>query len=58
MKKNGWIKLILMIIIALVIGKLISPIIIMLSGIISFGMGMGLAYLLISYLEDKWEWFR
>ena len=55
MKKNVWIKLILMIIIALVIGKLISPIIMMLSGIISFGMGMGLAYLLISYLEDKWK---
>ena len=51
-------KIVLMIIIASLFSVILKPIITILSGIIGFGMGVGLAYLVVSWIEDKYEWFR
>lgn len=55
---NGIIKIIIMAIIAFLIGIVIEPIIDILSGVIAFGMGLGIAYLVVCWAEDKWKWFR
>ena len=58
MKTKIYLKIFLLILLALLFGMLLKPIVVFLSGIISFGMGLAIAYLVISYLEDKWKWFN
>ena len=58
MKMKRFIKIFVLVIIALMFGVILNPIVTFLSGVISFGMGLGLAYLVVSWIEDKWEWFR
>ena len=47
-----------MFIIALLFSFILSPIIDFLSGVIGFGMGLGLGYLIICILENKYGWFK
>ena len=56
MKK--YLRLFLMFIIALLFSFILSPIIDFLSGLIGFGMGLGLSYLIICVLENKYGWFK
>ncbi len=58
MKVKNYLKIFLLILLALLFGMLLKPIVVFLSGIISFGMGLAIAYLVISYLEDKWKWLN
>jgi hypothetical protein len=58
MKTKIYLKIFLLILLALLFGMLLKPIVVFLSGIISFGMGLAIAYLVISYLEDKWKWLN
>jgi hypothetical protein len=58
MKAKIYLKIFLLILLALLFGMLLKPIVVFLSGIISFGMGLAIAYLVISYLEDKWKWLN
>lgn len=58
MKAKNYFKIFLLILLALLFGMLLKPIVAFLSGIISFGMGLVIAYLVILYLEDKWKWFK
>ena len=58
MKAKNYLKIFLLILLALLFGMLLKPIVVFLSGIISFGMGLAIAYLVISYLEDKWKWLN
>lgn len=51
-------KIILLLIIAMICGIVLKPIVSFLSGILAFGMGLGLSYLLICWAEDNWTWFR
>jgi hypothetical protein len=53
-----FIKIFVLVIIALMFGAILKPILAFFSGILSFGMGLGLAYLVVSWMEDKWKWFR
>lgn len=58
MKLQKHFRLALLIIIALMLSFVLSPIIDFLSGIIGFGMGIGLAYLFLCFAESKWGWFK
>lgn len=58
MKAKIYLKIFLLILLALLFGMLLKPIVVFLSGIISFGMGLAIAYLVVSYLEDKWKWLN
>jgi hypothetical protein len=58
MKAKNYFKIFLLILLVLLFGVLLNPIVDFLSGIISFGMGLVIAYLVILYLEDKWKWFK
>ena len=53
-----FIKIFVLVIIALMFGVILKPIVAFFSGILSFGMGLGLAYLVVLWIEDKWKWFR
>lgn len=58
MKMKPFIKIFVLVIIALMFGVILKPIVAFFSGILSFGMGLGLAYLVVLWIEDKWKWFR
>jgi hypothetical protein len=58
MKAKNYFKFFLLILLALLFCMLLKPIVVFLSGIISFGIGLVIAYLVMLYLEDKWKWFR
>lgn len=58
MKAKNYFKIFMLILLALLFGMLLKPIVAFLSGVISFGIGLVIAYLVILYLEDKWKWFK
>lgn len=53
-----FIKIFVLVIIALIFGAILKPIVTLFSGFLSFGVGFGLAYLVMLWMEDKWKWFR
>ncbi len=58
MKMKSFIKIFVLVIIALIFGAILKPIVAFFSGFLSFGVGLGLAYLVVLWIEDKWKWFR
>ena len=51
-------KIILIILIAVLVCGTLTPVVKFLSSIIAFGMGIGLGYVIVAWLEDNCKWFK